>query len=140
MNQTKITIQTKVSADVKKAWDFYTNPDHIVKWNFASVDWCCPSATNDLRVGGKYFARMEAKDGSMGFDFEAIYDEVIEHEKISYNLDDGRNATILFESDGDATIVTVTFDTETENPVEMEREGWQAILDNYKLATEKNNE
>lgn len=135
--KTKITIQATVEADLKKAWDVYTNPDYIVKWNFASDDWCCPVAKNDMRVGGKYFARMEAKDGSAGFDFEAIYDEVIENQKISYNLEDGRNVVVLFKAEGNSTLVTVTFDAETENSIELQKEGWQAILNNYKKCVEK---
>jgi uncharacterized protein YndB with AHSA1/START domain len=89
MATTKITVQATISADRKKVWEFYTKPEHITKWNFASDDWFCPSATNDMRVGGKYSARMEAKDGSFGFDFEAIYDEITAGEKFSYTMLDG---------------------------------------------------
>lgn len=138
MNQTKITIEALISHDVKKVWDYYSKPEHITKWNFASDDWHCPSASNDMRVGGKYTARMEAKDGSFGFDFEAIYDEVINHKKISYTMTDGRQAITTFENLGSKTKVTTTFDAENSNPVEIQREGWQSILDNFKKYVESN--
>lgn len=138
MSTTKITVQTTVSADTKKAWDFYTKPEHITKWNFASEDWHCPSAENDMRIGGKYSARMEAKDGSWGFDFEAIYDEVVNEEKFTYTLADGRKVNVNFKNLGDKTAVTVIFDAETENSEAMQRDGWQAILDNFKKYAEAN--
>jgi len=138
MNVTKITIESIISASTKKVWDYYTLPEHITKWNFASDDWHCPKAENDLRVGGKLKSRMEAKDGSFGFDFEAIYDEVINHKKISYNLTDGRQVITVFENQNGKTKVTTTFDAETQNSVELQRNGWQAILDNFKKYVESN--
>ena len=138
MNATKITIESIISANTKKVWDYYTLPEHITKWNFASDDWHCPKAENDLRVGGKLKSRMEAKDGSFGFDFEAIYDEVINHKKISYNLTDGRQVITVFENQNGKTKVTTTFDAETQNSVELQRNGWQAILDNFKKYVESN--
>ncbi len=138
MSNTKITVETTVSADVKKVWDYWTQPEHITKWNFASDDWHCPRAENDLKVGGKLSSRMEAKDGSFGFDFEAIYDEVIDHEKITYTMADGRQATTSFENLGDKTKINIVFDAENENPVEMQKGGWQAILDNFKKYVEAN--
>lgn len=138
MNQTKITIEASISADVKKVWEYYTKPEHITKWNYASDDWHCPSASNDMRVGGKYTVRMEAKDGSFGFDFEAIYDEVVVHKKIAYTMSDSRQLITNFENLRDKTKVTTTFDAETENSVEMQRTGWQAILDNFKRYVESN--
>lgn len=138
MSTTKITVTAIVSADIKKVWDYYTNPKHITKWNFASDDWQCPGATNDMRAGGKYFARMEAKDGSFGFDFEAIYDEVIDGEKFSYTMADGRQASVTFKKLDNKTEVVVVFDAETENSEEMQRSGWQAILDNFKKYAENN--
>ena len=138
MNVTKITIESIISASTKKVWDCYTLPEHITKWNFASDDWHCPKAENDLRVGGKLKSRMEAKDGSFGFDFEAIYDEVINHKKISYNLTDGRQVITVFENQNGKTTVTTTFDAETQNSVELQRNGWQAILDNFKKYVESN--
>ncbi len=138
MNSTKIKIEVLVSANVNKVWNYYTSPEHITKWNFASDDWCCPKAENDLRVGGKLNSRMEAKDGSFGFNFEAVYDEVIEHEKIIFTLLDGRKVETLFEIVDGKIKVTTTFDAENENPVEMQREGWQAILNNFKKYVEAN--
>ncbi len=138
METTKITIQADVSADNKKAWNYYTQPQYITKWNFATDDWQCPTASNDLRVGGKYTARMEAKDGSFGFDFEAVYNEIVEGKKFIYTMQDGRQVTVNFKNSGDKTKVTVTFDAETENPIDLQRNGWQAILDNYKKYTESN--
>ncbi len=136
METTKITVQSTIQADTQKVWDFYTQPEHIIGWNFASDDWHCPRATNDLRVGGKFSARMEAKDGSYGFDFNTQYDEVEVHEKIAYTMEDGRKAAITFSGENGATLVTVTFDAENQNDLEMQRSGWQAILDNFKKYVE----
>ena len=138
MSANKITVAAIVSADTKKAWDYYTNPKHITKWNFASDDWQCPSATNDMRVGGKYIARMEAKDGSFGFDFEAVYDEIINEKKLAYTMPDGRHVDVTFNKLANKTEVIVTFDAETENPEEMQRNGWQTILDNFRKYAENN--
>ena len=134
----KIAVTATVNADTKKAWDYYNSPEHITKWNFADPSWQCPSATNDMRVGGKYSARMEAKDGSFGFDFEAIYDEVVPGERFTYTMLDGRQATVAFSKNGPQTEVAVSFDPETENPAEMQKAGWQAILDNFKRYAEAN--
>ncbi|WP_205504351.1 SRPBCC family protein [Rufibacter psychrotolerans] len=136
MEQTKITVEATFSADLGKAWDFYTRPEHITNWNFASEDWQCPNAENDLQAGGKYRARMEAKDGSFGFDFEAIYDEVIPQKRLTYTMTDGRQCTTEFTDLGGATNVTTTFDAEGEHDTEMQRAGWQAILNNFKHYTE----
>lgn len=138
MKATQINIEATVSADVKKVWDCWTKPEHITKWNFAIDDWQCPWAKNDLKVGGKYIARMEAKDGSFGFDFEAIYDEVVDQRKIAYTMGDGRKAITNFETVDGKTKVTTTFDAEGQNPVEMQKDGWQAILNNFKKYTENN--
>ncbi len=138
MSITKITIHSTISADSKKVWDFYTNPKHITKWNFASDEWHCPKAENDMRVGGRYNSRMEAKDGSWGFDFEAIYDEVVDEKTFTYTMTDGRKVTVDFKRNGSNTHVTVTFDAESENPVDMQRDGWQAILNNFKKYAEEN--
>jgi uncharacterized protein YndB with AHSA1/START domain len=137
-SKSRITVETTVDADVNKVWDSWTKPEHITKWNFAADDWQCPSAENDLRVGGKYAARMEAKDGSFGFDFEAIYDEVVDNEKLTYTMVDGRQATTTFEDLGGKTNVKTVFDAEEENSVELQKGGWQAILDNFKKYTESN--
>ncbi len=138
METKKITIQADISADTKKVWYYYMLPEHITKWNFASPDWHCPNAENDIRVGGKYSARMEAKDGSWGFDFEAIYDAVVEYKNFIYTMPDGRMVTVDFENNGDKTRVVVTFDAETENSEDLQRNGWQAILDNFKKYVENN--
>ncbi len=138
MSTSTITIDSTISANTEKVWNYWTEPDHITKWNFASDDWCCPSAENDMTIGGTYKARMEAKDGSFGFDFEAVYDEIIEHKKIVYTIADGRKVTTTFEKLDDLTKLTTTFETESENPIEMQRDGWQAILDNFKRYSEKN--
>jgi uncharacterized protein YndB with AHSA1/START domain len=137
MSSSKITVQTTVKEALIKVWDYYTQPKHIIHWNFADPSWHCPSAENDMRVGGTYKARMEAKDGSYGFDFEVIYTDVLEGKGFSYAFG-GRNATVVFNDLGDQTEVVVTFDPETENAVEMQRDGWQAILNNFKAYTENN--
>jgi len=138
MSATKIKIQAVIAADSKKVWDYYTQPKHITKWNFASDDWQCPSASNDMKIGGKYIARMEAKDGSFGFDFEAVYTQITVGKNFSYVLGDGRNVKVEFKNDGEKTIVDVEFEAENENPIEMQQEGWQAILNNFKNYTETN--
>ncbi len=136
--KTAITIETTIKAPVEKVWELWTSPEHITKWNSASPDWHTPSATNDLRVGGKFTSRMEARDGSMGFDFEGIYDEVDTHKTLAYSLGDTRKVKVIFEGNGEETKVTETFDPENTNPVEMQRAGWQAILDNFKKYVEAN--
>lgn len=133
----QITVKTTAKAAAKKVWDLWTDPNHIVKWNTASEDWHTPRAENDLRVGGKFLSRMEAKDGSFGFDFTGTYDEVEPQKRIAYTIEDGRKAKIDFkETQGNTEIITA-FDPETQNPIEMQRDGWQAILDNFKNYTEK---
>ena len=134
----KIKIETIISADSKKVWEFWTEPEHITKWNFASDDWHCPKAENDLKVGGKIKSRMEAKDGSFGFDFEAVYTEIISEKRISYTMSDGRVAITDFENLGIRTKVSTAFDAESENSVEMQKEGWQTILNNFKKYAESN--
>lgn len=136
--QAKITVETTIDADVRKVWECYTKPEHITKWNFAADDWQCPRASNDLKAGGKYAARMEAKDGSFGFDFEAIYDEVVDGKKLSYTMEDGRQAITRFEDLGGKTKVTTSFDAESQNSREMQQQGWQAILNNFKKYVEAN--
>jgi uncharacterized protein YndB with AHSA1/START domain len=138
MNTATINIQTNVLASTQKVWEYYTKPAHITKWNFASPDWHCPRAENDMQVGGKYAARMEAKDGSYGFDFEAIYTDIVPGKCFSYVLADQRKVGVGFQPAGDNTIVHVVFDPENENPIELQKNGWQAILDNFKNYVEKN--
>ena len=131
----KIRVAATIHADVTKTWDYYTNPKHIVNWNFADPSWHCPTAENDLKVGGIYKARMEAKDGSFGFDFEAVYSEVQDRKTFTYEFG-GRTATVTFHDLQTETEVTVAFDPESENPIEMQRDGWQAILTNFKEYSE----
>lgn len=133
-----ITVEVKVNAPLEKVWDYWTNPQHIVQWCYATEDWHAPHASNDLRVGGKFNSRMEAKDGSMGFDFEGEYTRVEQHLEIEYVLADARRVNIRFDSYGKETTVTETFDPENENTLELQRAGWQAILDNFKRYTESN--
>ncbi len=135
MSNSKITVSATINAPILKVWDSYTNPKHIVNWNFADPSWHCPSAENDMRIGGTYKARMEAKDGSFGFDFEAIYTGIKEGKEFTYEFG-GRVATVQFKDLGNQTEVIVTFDPENENPLEMQKGGWQAILNNFKNYTE----
>ncbi len=133
----KITIQAEVLADRNQAWSHYTEPHHITQWNFASEDWCCPTASNDLVVGGKFSWRMEAKDGSFGFDFEGEFTEIVPLQKIKYVFMDQREAEISFSDLPEGTLVQIVFDAENENSLELQQSGWQAILNNFKSHTEK---
>jgi uncharacterized protein YndB with AHSA1/START domain len=131
-----ITVAAAVNAPVEKVWDCFTLPEHITQWNFAVPEWHCPSATNGLRTGGRFSSRMEARDGSMGFDFSGVYTEVRPQQHIAYTMDDGRKATVDFIPAGTTTKVTTSFEAESQNPVEMQQGGWQAILDNFKQYAE----
>jgi len=133
----KITIQAEVLADRNKAWSHYTESHHITQWNFAYEDWCCPTASNELVVGGKFSWRMEAKDGSFGFDFEGEFTEIVPLQKIKYVFMDQREAEITFNDLPDGTLVQIVFDAENENSLDLQQSGWQAILTNYKSHTEK---
>lgn len=135
-NKTKITVQAGINAPVEKVWACWSQPEHIVKWNNASDDWHTTRAENDLRVGGKFLSRMEAKDGSFGFDFGGQYDQVMENKLIAYTMGDGRKVDVQFESNGATTKVTETFEAETTHSEEMQRAGWQSILDNFKKYVE----
>jgi uncharacterized protein YndB with AHSA1/START domain len=137
MSNSKITVQATINTEAKKVWEYYNNPNHIIHWNFADSSWHCPSAKNDMQIGGTYKARMEAKDGSFGFDFEAIYSDIKDGQEFTYEFG-GRVATVQFKALGKQTEVIVTFDPENENPIEMQKDGWQAILDNFKNYTESN--
>ena len=138
INKTTITVKNTVNAPIEKIWDCWTKPEHIIKWNNASDDWHTPRAENDLRVGGRFLSRMEAKDGSYGFDFGGVYDEVKTNELIAYTMDDGRKVKINFTRQGNATKVVETFEAENENSIEIQQGGWQAILDSFKKYTETN--
>jgi uncharacterized protein YndB with AHSA1/START domain len=136
--QTTITIDAAVNAPVEKVWKFWTVPGHITKWNYASDDWHSPYAENDLKVGGKFLSRMEAKDGSFGFDFGGVYDDVKIHELIAYTLGDGRKVRMTFSSEANMTKIVVNFEAESINSIDMQRGGWQSILNNFKKYTETN--
>ena len=135
--KTVITVETTVNAPVEKVWKIWTSPEHITQWSTASDDWHTTKSENDLRQGGKFSSRMEAKDGSMGFDFEGVYDEVTENKTIAYTLGDGRKVSITFASEGNQTLVTESFEAENTNPVEMQKGGWQAIMNNFKAYVER---
>lgn len=132
-----INIKTIVNAPIEIVWKYWTEPEHIKKWNNASEDWHTTAAENDLRECGTFLSRMEAKDGSFGFDFSGIYDEVKLNEVIAYTLGDGRKVRITFSADEKKTIITEMFDAENTHSIEMQRTGWQAILDNFKKYTEE---
>ncbi|GIP18298.1 activator of HSP90 ATPase [Paenibacillus montaniterrae] len=136
-NQARVTVEAVIQAPIEKVWNCWTEPDHIMKWNQASEDWHAPKAENDLQVGGKFLTRMEAKDGSAGFDFVGTYDAVKQHELISYTMGDGRKVDISFNNQGNETKVVETFDPESTHPVEFQQAGWQAIMDNFKKYVEQ---
>lgn len=135
--KTAITIEATILAPVEKVWKLWTTPHHIMKWNNASSDWHTPRAENDLRVGGRFVSHMAAKDGSMGFDFGGTYDEVKMNERIAYTMDDDRKVTIIFTGSDGQTKVSETFEAESENSIELQRTGWQAILNNFKKYAEQ---
>ncbi len=130
--KTVVVVETTVKAPLEKVWNCWTQPEHVVNWNHASDEWHTPRAENDLRPGGKFNYRMEAKDGSFGFDFEGVYDKVEKQQRVEYTLGDGRQVQVTFSETDAGTFVMETFEAETMNPVDMQRQGWQAILDNFK--------
>lgn len=132
----RITVETTVDRPVDWVWQCFTDPAHIVKWNFASEDWHCPAAENTLEPGGAFSYRMEAKDGTAGFDFEGNFDEVVENQHLAYTIGD-RVVTVDFFDLGNATKVTETFEAENTNTLELQRGGWQAILDQFKKHAEE---
>ena len=138
INKTSITVETTVNAPIEKVWNSWSDPAHITKWCQASDDWHAPYADNDLKTNGKFKTTMAAKDGSFSFDFGGTYSDVQEHKLIAYTIGDGRKVSITFTSQGNETKVVETFEAESQNPIEMQRGGWQAILDNFKKYTEAN--
>ena len=127
----KITVETVVKADLNSVWGAWNNPEDIKQWNSASEDWHTPRAAVDLREGGKFVARMEAKDGAEGFDFEGTYTRIVPRELIEYRMTDGRGVTVEFKPEADGVRVKETFEAESQNAPEVQREGWQAILDKF---------
>lgn len=136
--KTLITIQAEINAQVSKVWEYWTSPEHITQWCHASDDWHCPKAENDVRPGGKFSSTMAAKDGSFSFDFGGIHDEVEKYKSIASTMGDGRKMSVRFDEKNGKTIVTESFEAEGENSLEMQRVGWQAILNNFKKYTETN--
>jgi len=136
METTKITVEATVNAAIEKVWNCWTAPNHIIKWNNASPDWHTPYAENDLRTGGKFKSTMAARDGSMSFDFEGEYTNVVDQQLIEYALGDGRTVKVEFIEEGVAVKIIEQFDAEQMNPVDMQQAGWQAILNNFKSYTE----
>ncbi|MBP1616239.1 MAG: activator of ATPase [Bacteroidetes bacterium] len=132
MTRPRITIQTSVACDPDKIWEYWTQPEHIVHWNFASDDWHCPYAENNLKIGGKYLSRMEAKDKSFGFNFEAVYTDIDPGKKLVYVIEDGRTVVTTFEAGADNTFIKTVFEAENTFPEEMQHDGWLAILNNFK--------
>ncbi|MCV2486313.1 SRPBCC family protein [Flavobacterium sp. SH_e] len=133
-----ITIKSTVNASLEKVWNYWNAPEHITKWAFASPEWHAPKAENDLREGGKFSTTMAAKDGSMSFDFGGEYTLVKENQAINYTMGDGRKTEITFEETPEGVEIIESFDPESQNPEEMQRAGWQAILDNFKNYVENN--
>ncbi len=136
MSKDKITVQTEIKAPIEKVWEFYTQPEHLTKWNFANDEWCCPNAKNDLQKDGEFNLRMEAKDGSMGFDFTGKYEKVVQNELIAYKIADGRNVKVEFSERENEVHLKQIFDAEGTNSDEQQKNGWQAILDNFKKYAE----
>ena len=137
-NKTVLTVTTTVNAPVEKVWTFWTKPEHVTQWNHASDDWHSPRGENDLRPGGNFVYRMEAKDGSFGFDFGGIYDTVEEHKTIAFTMGDGRKTKVVFTPQGDGTHIDESFEAEETHSLEMQQTGWQAILDNFRKYVEAN--
>lgn len=136
MASPKITIEASINAPIEKVWQYWTEPHHITQWNNASDDWHTTKAENDLRIGGVFTSRMEAKDGSFGFDFGGTYTDVKTNQLISYTLDDDRKVSISFIKNDNQILVTETFEPENENSLELQKGGWQAILNNFKKYVE----
>jgi uncharacterized protein YndB with AHSA1/START domain len=136
MKREALTVQQVVNAPVEKVWDYWTRPEHITQWNNASDDWYTPRAESDVRNGGRFTYRMEARDGSVGFDFGGTYNTVTPHQLLEYTLDDGRKVWIEFSPEGNGTKVVERFEPDTHHPAEMQQAGWQAIMDNFKTYTE----
>lgn len=136
--KTIITVENTVNAPVEKVWEYWSKPEHVTQWNHASDDWHSPRGENDLREGGNFNFRMEAKDGSFGFDFGGVYDRVKKNQLIEYTMGDGRKVSVKFTGEGNQTRIVESFEAENQHSIEMQKGGWQAILDNFKKYTENN--
>ena len=136
--KTAITVETVVKAPVEKVWKYWNEPEHITRWAFASDEWHAPFSENDVRTDGKFKTTMAAKDGSFSFDFEGVYTNVQTNKVIEYVMPDGRKVKVVFAADGNETKVTETFDAENMHPLDVQRAGWQAILENFRKHTEGN--
>lgn len=132
-----ITVITIINAPLQKVWEYWTKEEHVKNWNFAAADWHCPNATNNLQVGGEFHYTMAAKDNSFSFDFWGTYQKIEPEKLLEITLGDGRQMKVSFEGKGDSTVVTEQFEPETQNPEEMQKAGWQMILDNFKLYVEQ---
>jgi uncharacterized protein YndB with AHSA1/START domain len=132
-----ITVQTAIDASLNHVWACWTEENHITQWNFASDDWCCPAARVDLRVGGEFHYEMAAKDGSMSFDFWGTYTKIEPQKTLEIAIGDGRNMYVSFHEDAAGTTVIEQFEPENENPEDMQQEGWQMILTNFKKHAER---
>ncbi|WPR76344.1 SRPBCC family protein [Algoriphagus sp. NG3] len=137
---TRIIVEATVNAPVAKVWKAWNTPADIMQWNTPDPSWHCPNSENDLTPGGKFKNRMEAKDGSFGFDFEGRYDTVEPHQEITYTMSDGRKATTLFSEQNGKTLLKITFDAEPENDPEFQKQGWQAILNSFVTYVESKNQ
>jgi uncharacterized protein YndB with AHSA1/START domain len=134
--KTIITVEATIYASVHQVWKFWTTPEHIIHWNYASDEWHTPWAENDFRVGGSFISRMEAKDGSFGFDFAGAYNEIQLNELIVYTIFDGRKVHISFTPIGNSTTIIESFEAESQHSFELQKSGWQSILDNFKRYVE----
>ena len=134
----KITVNTIINCPIKKVWEFFNEPKHITKWNYASETWHCPASENDLKLGGKFKHTMSAKDNSFSFEFEGVYTQVDLYKQIDYILADDRKVSVYFKEENNQIIVTEIFEAENENTLELQQQGWQAILNNFKNHTEQN--
>jgi uncharacterized protein YndB with AHSA1/START domain len=135
-----ITVEAIIQQPPDEVWELWTSLDHIVQWNYANEDWCCPHAVNDARSGGQISWRMESRDGAMGFDINGIYEEVRPHELLIYRMEDGREVRIFFQNLENETKITEMFEPEELNPLEMQQQGWQAILNNFKKYAEQSHQ
>lgn len=136
MNNTSITVEVLVHADLPGTWEKFTSAAQVMHWNFASPDWHCPKASNSLKPGGKFSYTMAARDGSESFDFEGVFDVIEPMRKIVYTIADGRKVEVSFEEKQNGVLVRERFEAENLNPIDLQKAGWQAILDNFKLHAE----